>query len=81
MRIYVSMCISLWISQLRGVHSMLRDQSVFLNPALFKGGEHCVCKRKAERKNKRKEKKILHVYCTLQKCVLFVRRTTKKVEI
>lgn len=50
-------------------------------PRVVQRGEHCVCKRKAERKNKRKEKKILHVYCTLQKCVLFVRRTTKKVEI
>lgn len=57
-RIYASMCVSLWISQLRGVRSTLRDQSVFLYPALFKGQSTVYVREKQKEKIKEKRRKF-----------------------
>lgn len=64
----------------RGVHSILRDQSVFLNPALFKG-ESTVYVREKQKETIIEKRRKFYTFTVRYKNVLFVRRTTKKVEI
>lgn len=68
------------LATMRGVHSILRDQSVFLNPALFKGESTAYVREKQKETIKEKRRKF-YTFTVRYKNVLFVRRTTKKVEI